>query len=1416
MAAGLCLINAHDARADFTLNYTGHPFDTSQCTPSTSPLVIQCLSGNVQYAIHFSGSLPENYTGTIALPVNVVSAEETVGGNTYSWTPRGNITFQSGAVTQWQVDAQITSPAYNDIKTWNSTSGSTTIVNDYAYLQSGGVVAWGRNNNIPGAWSIERPDDVDTEKNNGVPDQCPSPLCANPINVATGNKLEIETDYVGAPNTGLTVQRAYNSAGQVGSTFGSNWTSVFGQSLSGTTVVNATRADGRVDTFTKSGTTYTADPDVTSRLSAVTNTSGVQTGWKLVRADDTSEYYNMSGKLTSVVARSGQTTTLTYNASNQLDTVTGPFGHKLKYAYNTSGFVSQITLPDGKLLKYGYDGNNNLATVTRPDGKVRTYLYEDATHPHALTGIVDEKDVRFATFAYDAQGRGISSEHAGGAERTTVAYHDGIATVTDPNGATHDYQFTTQYGVVKVTGVSGTPSQAAGAKAASYDANGFAASMTDNNGNVTTYSHDARGLELSRTEAFGTPEARTITTTWHSTYRLPKTITEPGRVTTYDYYDNGDLKTLTVAAGGKTRSWSYTYAGPGQVATINGPRTDVSDITTLIYDGKGDVASLTNALGQVTQFTNYDPNGRLTRMVDPNGLVTTYAYNWRGEATKRVEGDETTTFGYNPVGDMTSVTTPDGVKMIYGYDNAHRFTGITDPLGNRVAYTLNGMSDVTLERHLTPAGAVAWQMGHTYNPANQLVADVGASGQTTTYGRDPNGNLTGITDPLGRQTILAIDPLNRVSGVTDPMGGTTTYGHNALDQVTGVTDPNGNVTSYSIDGLGNTNTTASPDTGTTANTFDAAGNVKTSTDARNVKTTNTYDPLNRITRSVAGGLVTTYTYDQGPNGIGHMTGMTYPGGSTTWSYDPHGRPAITTQAAVTASLTTGYGYDHGRLASITYPSGKLVEYGYDGAGRVSEIDVNGVPLITGVTYEPFGPVSGWTAGNGTIYRRAHDADGDISTIAKSTAGGANRSIVYGFDAAKQITGISDSAQPAQSIGYDDRGRVDTFLRGADTHAYGYDDNGNRTSRTINGVTNGYGIDPASNRLLGVDATTYGLNATGDLTNDGARALTFDARDRLTKVVGTATTTYWVDGLGQRVSKSGNGALAGGRNWFAYGSDGNLLGEYTVAANATTANPVTEHVYLGDLPVGALRGTSAYNVYPDQLGAPWTVENSAGGTVWSWNHDPFGNGAATGTLTNYNIRFPGQYYDKETGRHYNGHRDYDPKTGRYIESDPIGLSGGLNTFAYVGGNPVSMIDPSGLDPTLMTPDPNAEGPHASFSRGPSGQINKYTMFEKNPYTGDWRSFFRFRLEGKPHGGMSPPLSYESSKPGGSLQCRPATPLEIPTPPVTEPLTTPVTEPLLKPSPEPIPVRPLMGFGPPLPLWIVPPGILDMYTPGPHVS
>ena len=585
----------------------------------------------------------------------------------------------------------------------------------------------------------------------------------NPINAGTGNKYQTETDFIGGPATGLSLTRAYNSLDAASSAFGSKWHSTWHRgaiAAAGGSTVTVTRADGRQELFTKNGAgAYVADADVTSVLSAQ------PTGWKLVTADDTVENYTSAGLLSSVVTRTGLVTSLAYDASNRLITVTGPFGHKLTFIYDGSNRVSQMTAPGGGVYNYAYDAASNLVSVAYPDASVRSYVYENATYPNALTGIIDEKGNRFATWAYDSQGRAISSQHAGGADLTKIAYNGTASTVTDARGNAHTYTFETQFNVIKPVSLSGTPLPSLGGKAFVYDANGFVASRTDFDGNVTTYTHDARGDETSRVEAFGTPLARTISTSWLSTFHLPTQITEPNRTTAFTYDAHGNLLTEEIVAGALTRSFAYTYTALGQVLTATDPR---GNVTNYAYDAKGDLTSVTDALGHVTNITSYDTNGRPLTIIDPNGVTTSLTYDLRGQLTSRTVATLTTSFAHDKAGNLKRVTQPDGSYLIYTYDQAHRLTGIADAAGDRIAYTLDAASNVVNEQAFDPSGMLSRTRSYAYNAVNRLKETIGAQGQTTVYGHDKQGNLTTVTDPLNHATNYAYDALNRLTEAIDP------------------------------------------------------------------------------------------------------------------------------------------------------------------------------------------------------------------------------------------------------------------------------------------------------------------------------------------------------------------------------------------------------------------------------------------------------------------------------------------------------------------------------------------------------------------------------------------------------------------------------------------------------------------------
>jgi RHS repeat-associated protein len=1128
----------------------------------------------------------------------------------------------------------------------------------------------------------------------------------NPICAANGVKRQAEIDFRSGAIGGLEFTRFFSSANypgnaastDAGRSYSDHWRHSYDRRIvvadpNSYTIASAQRPDGAVESFDTNGHAIQNLDGAADTL--VQQTSGGQTtGWQLTLADYSVEQYDASGKLQSIRTREGLTTTLTYNASGQLTTVTDQFGHSLTLTYNAQGNLYTMTDPAGGVYTYGYDSTGHLISVLYPGpgNRTKTYVYEDAANPDLVTGIVDENGQRFATYAYDAYGRGISTQHAGGADAYSFIFNTSSTTLTDPLGTGRTLTFADANGVMK-TGTITQPAVTIGTvtSTSTYDANGNPASRIDFNGNQTTYVYDlTRNLQTSRTEGLtssgGTTSAtRTITTQWHATYRLPTQITEPSgvagvnRVTTMSYDASGNLLTRTVTAGSASRTWTYTYDSYGRLLTVDGPRTDVGDVTTYAYYAdndpcsgcRGQLHAITDAASHVTTYSQYDNDSRVTQITDPNGVVSAMTYDPRGWLLTRTEAygtaqAETTTFTYDNVGQVTRITRPDQSYLSYTYDAAHRLTQVADTAGDSIQYTLDAMGNRTQEQVSDPQSTLRRSQKRIFDSLNHLTSEMGAYQESTQYGYDNNGNRVVSIDPAGAATVSSFDPLNRLLSMLDPAGGTTSYTYDAADHPTSVQDATGLSTTYTFNGLGDQTALVSPDTGATGYAVDSAGNRSAQTDARGVATAYTYDVLNRLTQSVAGSggtaVTTSYTYDQGTNGIGRLSTVSGGGSTITYGYDAQGRVTQKTEAIGSQSLAVSYAYTSGQLSSITYPSGAVVTYSYDTAGRISALSINGQSLLSGVTYQPFGDIDQFTFAGNAAVNRTHDMEGRVLQVS------------LGPDAA-----IPDSA--ARTYNYDALNRLTGATLGPSSSlVYGYDAIGDRVNQVVNGVSSTFTYPSNAHQLASISggmSNSYGYDAAGHQTTRGLTTLTYDTRGRLTGVSGGASATYMINGRGERVQK----IVGSTTTRFIYNESGRLIGEYD--GNGGT---IQEYVYLDDLPVAIIRGSNMYPVYSDQLGAPRAVVDTAHSVdVWRWevtgsafgehpdNQDPH----ASGQPFVMNLRFPGQYYDAETGLNYNYRREYDPTTGRYVQSDPIGLGGGLNTYSYVRSDPLDEFDLLGL-------------------------------------------------------------------------------------------------------------------------------------------
>lgn len=605
---------------------------------------------------------------------------------------------------------------------------------------------------------------------------------------------------------------------------------------------------------------------------------------------------------------------------------------------------------------------------------------------------------------------------------------------------------------------------------------------------------------------------------------------------------------------------------------------------------------------------------------------------------------------------------------------------------------------------------------------------------TKTYEYDAKGNLKSIADSQTNKTTFTVNSLDQVIQTVTPLSATATAvvntGSDKADNTLTVQDPRGNTTIYTADGVRGRRSEASPDRGTLTIGRNAAGDINSITDARGKVTTIGYDLERRpLTVTYPTGTPITFEYDGGPtpvtSQIGKLTKVTDESGNTTYLWDVKGRLLTKTQTTNARVFTQTYTYvgtgsGTGSVATATYPGKARVNYTYDAQGRVSGMTVNPVlangsgpdtastiNILSGLAYTPTGTVGGWSWGDGTGYVKTFDTFDRVTSYplgketGAGTASGLLRTLTYDadgriFQMLHTKSGVSQ-ASIDQTLGFDIAGRLTSAVLGGTTYGFGYDGSGNRTTDVIGAATYTNVIPGGSNRMTtdggsaGNKTLTY--DNAGNVLSDGYATYTYSDRGRpASAAVSAGTVAYKYNAFEQRTSKTGPTELvSGGAAYYVYdGLAGPLVGEYD--ANLV---PISETVYLGNTPVAVLKYTrtgrrapytwtmTVSYVYADHIDTPRVIVRSSDHAIqWRWDSsEPFGttvpnqNPNALGSFV-FNQRFPGQVYDSETGNFQNWHRDYNPRTGRYVQSDPIGLEGGINTYAYVGGNPISLIDPEG--------------------------------------------------------------------------------------------------------------------------------------------
>ncbi|AFP30852.1 hypothetical protein MRBBS_1915 [Marinobacter sp. BSs20148] len=384
--------------------------------------------------------------------------------------------------------------------------------------------------------------ELELSKNKGAPDDglsCNSPAKqqGNPINASIGNKYQAEEDYRREGTFPLLFTRHYNS-------FDGYWRHNYSTRLKiASNSLTLVQADGRESKFSLSAGVATAEATELGQLAQ--NGSG----WRYSSPTQELFDFDAQGQLTRWGNRNGQFHQLSY--SNSSVTVEDAVGNSFSFTQDDH-YQPLSVIVSGLTIGYQYDTQARLTKVTKTrsgSNEVRKFYYEDSRYPQFLTGITDERGIRYATWTYDDQGRAISSEHAGGADKILISYNaDGSSTVTNELGKTAIYRFQIIQGIKRITAIEGNPTANCpnSNSTFTYDTRGLLKTKTDNKGHITAFDYNTRGQEIRRTEASGTAQARTMTTDWHPTLFLPAKVTEPKRIIQYQYDDQGRQLSQTI------------------------------------------------------------------------------------------------------------------------------------------------------------------------------------------------------------------------------------------------------------------------------------------------------------------------------------------------------------------------------------------------------------------------------------------------------------------------------------------------------------------------------------------------------------------------------------------------------------------------------------------------------------------------------------------------------------------------------------------------------------------------------------------------------------------------------------------------------------------------------------------------------
>ena len=1193
----------------------------------------------------------------------------------YKISENRTFTYQAGQITQSGLEYTV----YESTDHGVVFIGGGVVPAQYIPPCSGFINGYGCPNKS-GPDQLER-----TKTKDGPCDTCSK--YGNPFDVRTGAKVESAIDLTFP----LVLQRNYKSNAKYPGIFGGNWKSNFDKRMTfivvDSTIVGLsiiTPEDDVISFNSTDGITFTQNYNDDNQYKIVINPSTVD----VYSPDLIKETYELnSGRILSETYK-GKTLTYQYDTNGNLFKVIDNTGKYLQFNIDNSyRLVTQIMASNGDFLDYQYINSN--VSLVKLNGKIQIgYGYSG----NLLTGKFDGNNIQYASFTYDGLGHGIENKWITNdgheVKKYTFSYpSDNQTIITQDNGYSRTFQMDTINYQKKIS---------------SMYFNGFSESTTfDNDGNVTQ-KRDLNGVyEQYAYDNFGriltySRDGKQVSLTWDSIVNLVTNTSETSpngtRTTDYNYDANHNLiNKIITASNGESLTFKYTYSQDGKILTETMPNGLVTTYTYKNIDTtntSGLLAGISTNSGQSLVVNSYDSRGNPTS-ISANGLTKTMTYDYKGRILTETVNGATNTYTYDVNGNMISSQMADGYTLNMTYDTAKRLLSITDNMGGSVTLTNDDYTDNILTTSINQNNNLVRQFNKVLDSLGRITKTFNATNKTQksinyySYIDKPNNQVDANGNTTSYNFNSRNDMINYSFGVD-----TSSQQYDIDSNPTSVT-ANNQQTTMNYDDFGRITQLTSPDTGTHNYSYDTANRTQTHTDAKGTVHTVVSD-LNgnpvTITHSGSGATQNeSYTY----NNNGSLMTINDNSGSTTMVRN--NLDLITKKTVVIGgkSFVVQYGYNNiGQMTSMTYPSGLIVNYGYTN-GFLTSITSSGNNIVNNISYNSMlkEPVT-WVLG------------GNIVTMDKDTDG--------------LLTGFVDNGTFNQTITTDNEGHILSMIDGSSNDNFNVNltQNYEIQSGNINGKNLNYNIGPNHNLYVQrdditnynynpnyyhnkiasfTDNTTYNnynlhYDENGNTIVDNKGTYNYDLKNNMLSssrtINGIASTgSYAFNALSQRVAKNVSGQV----RYFVYNENNQVIGEYDNSGNA-----INEYVYFGLRPVAVKNNGGLNIVHTDYLGTPRMVTSglNGGSMIWQWKNDnPYGYNSATGSIE-FNLRFAGQYYDSESGLHYNIFRTYNPEIGRYMQSDPIGLAGGFNTYNYVNKNPLDGVDLLGLDrwgddPSLKT-------------------------------------------------------------------------------------------------------------------------------------